>query len=75
MKRLFYIIIGLTCTWLPMKGQETLSLDFIVDENENVYSMKARNLSITRDSLSYITLSGTVSCNGKSYAPAANYRC
>lgn len=27
MKRLFYIIIGLTCTWLPMKGQETLSLD------------------------------------------------
>ena len=48
-------------------GKETLSLDFIIDENENVYSMKARNLSISRDSLSYITLSGTVSCNGKSY--------
>ena len=27
MKRLFYIIIGLTCTWLPMKGQGILSLD------------------------------------------------
>ena len=46
-------------------GKETLSLDFIIAENENVCSMKARNLTITRDSS--ITLSGTVSCNGKSY--------
>ena len=48
-------------------GTETLSLDFIIDENENIYSVSARNLPITRDSLSYITLSGTVSCNGKAY--------
>lgn len=27
MKRLFYIIIGLTCTWLPVKSQGILSLD------------------------------------------------
>ena len=48
-------------------GKETLSLDFIIAENKNACSMKARNLTITRDSSSYITLSGTVSCNGKSY--------